>query len=178
MNYYLSKICRSNDADCDPDYSGVSPSVYFKVRVECPKHACLASNDNRVKIVMQTQSADIETDRSVWETNNRCRATGPAHGVTVYPTPGGKPILTSPSSISGMGGGTNTAQKDFPALAGGVASYKQGFVFNYDSTFYERVQKHEQVMFDICYCDTNCASIAAADAGNWFKVGQLRFAGF
>ncbi|CAD7936810.1 unnamed protein product [Amoebophrya sp. A120] len=178
VNFYLSKICRSNDASCDPDYSGVAPSTYFKVRVQCPKHACIQNTDNRVKIVMQLQTVDIETDKSVWDANNRCRATGPAHGVTVYPTPGGKPILTNPSDITAMNGGAGSEVKDFPPLAGGTTTYKQGFMFNYDSAFYERVQKHDQIMFDICYCDSACTSTNAADADNWFKVGQLRFAAF
>ncbi|CAD7959916.1 unnamed protein product [Amoebophrya sp. A25] len=184
VNFYLSKICRANDASCDPDYSGVAPSVFFKVRVQCPKYACAATSTNRVKIVMQPQdpAVDIETDKSAWDTNNRCRRTGPAHGVTVPPVagaPAGKVILTDPSDISTMSGGSDSEIKDFPSLTGDVTTiYPQGFMFNYDSAFYERVQKHDQVMFDVCYCDSNCDSLLPADGKNWFKVGQLRFAGY
>ena len=33
-------------------------------------------------------------------------------------------------------------------------------------------------MFDICFCNEDCDSDDPAKAGNWFKVGQLRFASY
>lgn len=51
LHFYLAKTCHVNDPNCNTDFTGSTPQYRFRIRVECPTNACLATEDNRIKIV-------------------------------------------------------------------------------------------------------------------------------
>mmetsp|Transcript_104286 Transcript_104286/g.262459 ORF Transcript_104286/g.262459 Transcript_104286/m.262459 type:complete len:3286 (+) Transcript_104286:57-9914(+) len=183
--YYATKVCYNSfqgEIDCRDDFTGAAPQHRFSLRVLCPPDGCVGNTENRVKIVPQ----DYDNDQPSWATSSASSVTGcftALHGKngqnkTVLP-PDDNPQVTV---ISGRG------QRDFKIwnwksyLPDGTLNTtdpdQSGFMFNMGSTDHEKrsgggAEPVGGETFDVCYCDGDCTV-----AGNWFKVGQLRYVPF
>ncbi|CAD7968709.1 unnamed protein product [Amoebophrya sp. A120] len=191
VHFYTAKTCRSDDKTCGTDYTGTIPQKHFKIRINCPEGACANAKNNRFKIIARSPTAAYDYPK--FDSRNICRTK--MHGrnfagreiMATTPLPVGVVLPTGNTGIcsgviecnmNGTVEGAPHTMKEFPPYTQtdplSTIAYTTGFKFDAAEHDYERVNFHNSVGLDICYCDGLCTQDAGA---NWFKVGQIRFTG-
>ncbi|CAK0793702.1 unnamed protein product [Prorocentrum cordatum] len=172
LHFYISKVCLTGAraATCEPDFTGVSPQHAFSIRVECPTDACDATGASRLKLVAQKGANDLPS----WASGSGCGSA--VHGV--YEWSDGQSMLMLPlgvnPDIATLPGGDRQDHKLWNSWGGGAfGANGSGFLFVIGSSSHEMRSGTSGYMWDVCYCDGACSV-----EGNWFKVGQFRFAPF
>lgn len=177
--FYVSKVCYNGllgELNCHSDFNGATPQSRFSLRVLCPPGGCAGATQSRVKIVAQIAVNDLPS----WTTSFGSSITGcfaAVHGVSRS----GKVVLPDDvnPNVTNVNGRVrqdykiwNYRQNTSQGL--NVSNPSQsGFLFNMGYSDYEKRNDATGETFDVCYCDDTCSL-----PGNWFKVGQLRFASF
>lgn len=183
VHFFISKVCRSDDMNCAIDYTGTTPNLFWKLRVECPKGACREGQNKsqRMKVVAPNPERGSH-DLPQWHVDNLCRTAEHGKdwtGKTIWDV--GVRTYYAHNSLHGTGLHVPSHIKDFRPYAYveddplSTMPYRSRFKFDVASNNFEGLSFITPLLLDVCYCESMCSM---AEWGNWFKVGQVRLSSY